>query len=204
MRTPAPPLLAVFRSQLQGEALARVLLANEPITIADLSRELGAPLATVAREVNRLKEAGIFLVVRQGRAQLVTGNNLNPAVAPLRDLVAVGFGPRYVVATEFGDLVGLAELFIFGSWAARYLGETGPVPGDVDVLIVGSVDRDDVYDAAVRLRREVNPAVMSVERWTAAPESSDPFVGEVRNRPLIRLYPPDSHRVDPGTKDEES
>jgi DNA-binding transcriptional ArsR family regulator len=90
MRTPAPPLLAVFRSQLQGEVLARVLLAHDSITIADLARELEAPLATVAREVNRLKDAGILSLARQGRAQLVTGNDLNPAVAPLRDLVGAG------------------------------------------------------------------------------------------------------------------
>ncbi|HET9656248.1 MAG TPA: winged helix-turn-helix domain-containing protein [Kineosporiaceae bacterium] len=205
MRTSAPPLLAVFRSQLQGEVLARVLLAREPITIADLSRELAAPLATVAREVNRLKEAGILSLARQGRAQLVTGNDLNPAVAPLRDLVAVAFGPRYVVTDEFAELAGLEELFIFGSWAARYAGQPGPVPGDVDVLAVGVVDRDEVYDAADRaarrLRREVNPTVVSPKRWASISELADPFVREVRNRPLVRLHPPDTPPLSP--KSEE-
>jgi predicted nucleotidyltransferase len=31
------------------------------------------------------------------------------------------------------------ELAVFGSWAARYRGERGPVPGDVDLLVVGTV-----------------------------------------------------------------
>jgi biotin operon repressor len=196
MRTAAPPLLAIFRSQVQGEVLARVLLADEPVMIAALARELGAPLATVAREVNRLKEAGILSVVRHGRAKLVTGNDRNPAVPLLRDLVAVAFGPRYVVAAEFADLTGLDALFIFGSWAARYHGEPGPVPGDVDVVVVGAVDRDEVYDAADRaarqLHREVNPTVMSVRRWAAVSKDADPFVREIRDRPLVRLYPPDT------------
>lgn len=193
MRTSAPPLLAVFRSQVQGEILARVLLIGEAVTIADLARELGSPLPTVAREVNRLGGAGILSVVRHGRAQLVTGNDANPAVAPLRDLVAVAFGPRVVVAEEFADLDGLVELSVFGSWAARYLGERGPVPGDVDVLVVGQVDRDEVYDAADRAARrlhyEVNPTVMSVQRWRIPEEAADPFVRELRGRPLVRLYP---------------
>jgi hypothetical protein len=124
----------------------------------------------------------------------VTGNDLNPAVAPLRDLVAVAFGPRYVVTDEFAALTGLEALFIFGSWAARYAGQAGPVPGDVDVLVVGAVDRDEVYDAADRaarrLHREVNPTVVSSRRWTTASESADPFVREVRDRPLVHLYPP--------------
>jgi DNA-binding transcriptional ArsR family regulator len=196
MRTSAPPLLAIFRSQVQGEVLARVLLAREAVTIADLARELGAPLPTVAREVNRLRDAGILSLSRQGRAQLVTGNEANPAVAPLRELVAVAFGPRFVVAEEFADLPGLAGLAIFGSWAARYSGERGSVPGDVDVLVVGGVDRDEVYDAADRaarrLHREVNPTVMSVQRWTMREESADPFVRALRSRPLVRLYPPDA------------
>ena len=57
MRVSAPPLMAIFRSQLQGEILAGTLLSDEPITIADLARDLNAPLPTVAREVNRLHTA---------------------------------------------------------------------------------------------------------------------------------------------------
>ncbi len=95
---------------------------------------------------------------------------------------------------EFADLAGLVELSIFGSWAARYRGKRGSVPGDVDVLVVGRLDRDDVYDAADRaarrLHREVNPTVMSVQRWRMPQESADPFVRELRGRPLVQLYPP--------------
>jgi len=186
--------MAIFRTQVQGDILARVLLADEPLAIADLARELEAPLSTVAREVNRLGDAGILRIVRQGRGSLVSGNEANPALAPLRDLVAVAFGPRFVVAEEFAGVDGLAELAVFGSWAARYRGERGSVPGDVDVLVVGTVDRTAVYDAADRaahrLHREVNPTVMSVRRWTMPAETADPFVRELRGRPLVRLYPP--------------
>lgn len=199
--------MAIFRTRVQGDILARVLLSHDPVAIADLARELPAPLPTVAREVNRLGEAGILTVVKHGRGSLVRGNDANPAVAPLRDLVAVAFGPRFVVAEEFTDLEGLVELAVFGSWAARYSGEKGPVPGDVDVLVVGAVDRTAVYDAADRaarrLQREVNPTVMSVQRWTMSEETADPFVRDLRARPLVRLYPPDaSTDMDNGTGNE--
>jgi hypothetical protein len=190
MRASAPPLIAIFRSQLQGEILARILLADQPITIADLARDLVAPLATVAREVNRLHAAGILALNRQGRAQLVTTNDGNPAVRPLRELVAVTFGPRQVVLEEFAAVPGLAELYIFGSWAARFLGEPGPVPTDVDVLVVGPADRDEVYDAADRaarrVHRDVNPTVVSHHRWA---DETDPFITQLKHRPLLRLLP---------------
>ncbi|MCE0535806.1 hypothetical protein LWF15_09805 [Kineosporia rhizophila] len=188
MRASASPLLPLLRSRLQGELLARVLLGSTPISIADLARDLAAPLPTVAREVSRLREGGLLVVDKQGRAQLVSANETNPATEPLRQLIAVTFGPRQVVPEEFGDLSGLGELYIFGSWAARYEGEWGSVPGDVDVLVVGPVDRDDVYDAAERaarrLWREVNATVVSWQRWSA---QDDPFLSEVRRRPLLKL-----------------
>ena len=184
--------MAIFRSQLQGELLARVLLSDGPVTIADLARDLGAPLATVAREVNRLHDAGILTLRREGRAQLVSPDDANPATGPLRDLVAVAFGPRQVVTEEFSGVPGLAELYIFGSWAARFLGEPGPVPADVDVLVVGPADRDEVYDAADRaarrLHREVNQTVVSETRWRDV-NDADPFIREVKSRPLLQLLP---------------
>jgi predicted nucleotidyltransferase len=187
MRTSAPPLLAVFRSQLQGELLAQVFLDSaEASTVSELARALGAPVATVAREVSRLAAAGVLLTNRRGRALLVSANETNPAVQPLRELVLIAFGPRQVITDEFGSIAGIQELLLFGSWAARYLGEQGPVPGDIDVLVVGEVDRDAIYDAAERaarrLRREVNPTTVSPARWAS---NEDPFLRNVRSRPLL-------------------
>lgn len=47
-------------------------------------------------------------------------------------------------------------------------GRGGAPPHDIDVLVVGDVDRADVYEAAEqaqeRLGREVNPVVLSLRR----------------------------------------
>jgi predicted nucleotidyltransferase len=178
--------MAVFRSHLQGELLARVFLAPQAASVSDLARGLDAPVATVHREVTRLAQAGILTTSRFGRALVVTANDDNPALAALRELVLIAFGPRQVVDEEFAALNGLTELMIFGSWAARYRGESGPVPGDVDVLVVGAVDRDEVFDAAERasrrLQREVNPTVVSPRRWA---EGDEPFLQQIRARPSV-------------------
>lgn len=192
MRTSAPPLLPLFRSRLQGDLLARVLLASDSATISDLARQLGAPVATVQREVQRLEDAGVLTTRRVGRARVVEADTTNPAFDPLRQLVAIAFGPRQVVAEEFVG-VGADLVAIFGSWAARYSGEPGPPPGDVDVLVVGRPDRDEVYDAAERaqrrLARPVNTTIVSQSRWTAAGE---PFVKELKRRPLVTVLSQES------------
>jgi len=156
--------------------------------MSDLARELDAPVSTVAREIVRLEHAGLLTTRRIGRARLVASNDDNPATGPLRDLVMIAFGPQQVITEEFSDLDGVEELLIFGSWAARYRGEAGPPPGDVDVLVVGHPDRDAVYDAAERssgrLGREVNSVVVKPEQWQ---EAVEPFLQEVQRRPTLVL-----------------
>lgn len=188
MRTSAPPLLGIFRSQLQGDLLARVLLGPGEMTISELARALGSPVTTVQREVSRLEDMGLLTTHRVGRARVVAGNETNPATGPLRDLVTVAFGPRQVIAEEFAGLAGVDKVIIFGSWAARHSGEPGSIPGDVDVLVVGDPDRDEVFDAAeraqARLGRPVNSTIVSAQRWAVADE---PFLKEVHRRPMITV-----------------
>ena len=74
--------------------------------------------------------------------------------------------------------------------AARYLGEPGPVPRDVDVLAVGTASDDDLYEAAhraeLRLEREVNISGVSPQYWEN-PDPADYFMRHVRERPLVKL-----------------
>jgi len=187
----APPLMAIFRSQVQAEILTLVMLSPGQHSISDLAAKLDAPYATVHREVERLLDVDLLKDSRVGRSRLLSPNTASPAYRPLRDLVLVAFGPREVILQEFGELSGLEGLLIYGSWAARYSGVEGPEPGDIDVLVIGNVDRDDTFEAAERaqnrLEREVNPQVVTSSRWQ---EGGTPFLNEVKQRPSIELVTP--------------
>lgn len=179
----APPLLPLFRSRLQGDLLAALLLVPDAEhTLTDLARRTGASLAAVQREVERLEGAGLLRSRRVGPARLVRADPGSPAVAPLTDLVALSFGPVQILAEEFDGVAGIDELDVFGSWAARYQGERGRPPSDVDVLAVGAPDRDAAYDAARRAEERiglpVNVTVVSPARWAAG---EDGFVRKVRS-----------------------
>jgi predicted nucleotidyltransferase len=192
MRTSAPPLLPIFRSQLQGELLAAVLLADTESSISGLAVQLGAPVATVQREVTRLERAGILTSRRIGHTRLVKPDRSSPVHEPLTELVLRSFGPAAVLARELGAVDGIQRAEVFGSWAARYRGQPGPPPGDIDVLVVGDPDRDDVYDAArraeQRLGREVNPVVVSPLRWE---NTDEPFLRGLQERPRVAILEED-------------
>jgi predicted nucleotidyltransferase len=158
-----------------------LLHPDEEFGISDLARRLDVPLSTLHREVARLDDSGLITGRTLGRNRLVRANPSHPATPSLSRLLEITFGPVVVIAEEFADL-GADEVMIFGSWAARYDGETGPPPRDIDVLVIGTVNRADLYDAAdraqARLGMPVNPVVRTPSEWTAA---SDPLVAQIRS-----------------------
>lgn len=189
MRTHPPPLLPLLRSAHQAEILVRVLLGpQEPISLTDLARSTGASVATVQREIERAEAAGVVRSERIGPTRLVRPDPASPLYRPLADLLLVAFGPASVVASELDGITGVDEAHIFGSWAARYSGEVGSAPNDVDVLVIGDPDRDEVYDAAERaerrLHRPVQVTFRSPDEWA---NHDDPFIATIRSRPLVPL-----------------
>lgn len=111
------------------------------------------------------------------------------AAVPLTQLLELSYGPHAVVETEF-DLPGVDRVLIYGSWAERYRGAPGHPPNDVDVLVVGEVDRADVYDAAdraqARLSIQVNPVIRTPQQWDG---DADALVLQVKATPTVDVTP---------------
>lgn len=87
---------------------------------------------------------------------------------------------------EREEVPGIERAFIYGSWAARYAQHGGPVPHDIDLLVIGKPDRRRLADAvdAVEgvLRREVNVRRVTPDAW-ARDEGS--FKQTVLARPIV-------------------
>ena len=186
MRSNAPGLLPILRSRHLAEMLTLILLHPETeYTLSQVAGKLGLPLTTVQREAGRLSDSGLIRERRVGRSRLVSADPASRYTRPLTELVSLAFGPRFVIGEEFADL-GAAAVAIYGSWAARYEGITGPAPNDVDVLVIGDVARRDMYEAAERseqrLELPVNPVLCSVPRWLAV---ADPLIQQIRTSPLV-------------------
>jgi predicted nucleotidyltransferase len=196
VRTP-PPLLPLLRSRLEGELLAEILLhPDREYSAGDLAARFSAGLPTVVRELDRISASGAVRSRKVGRVRLVQADPSSRATAPLTQLAALSFGPIAVIAEEFQNVPGARAVFLFGSWAARYSGEPGPPPHDVDVLVVGQPDRKSMYEAATaaeaRLGGEVNPTTRSVRAFEG---DQDAFVRELKPRPLVEVWRASDGRV---------
>jgi hypothetical protein len=140
-----------------------------------------------------LSKAGLLKVRSLGRMKLVEANQDSMYFPELRALLLKAAGPAVVLGERLRGITGIDQAYVFGSWARRYEGETGPPPADVDVMIVGNADPDAVEAACLaagrKLGLEINPIVLSGEEWR---RSRSGFLRQVRRGPLVKILPGES------------
>ena len=141
------------------------------------------------REVDRLAQAGLVRDVRRGNQRLVRADTANLVLGPWAALMSVTFGPVPVLRELLADVHGVREAWIYGSWAARYAQQPGPVPEDIDVLVLGTADPDALDEVAQtageRLGREVNIRRVRPAAWDAVDAGA--FKTTVTSRPMVSL-----------------
>ena len=199
MKVPPSSLAPILRSDTQGRILARLLTdSTKSYSMSELVEWAGSSMPTVQREVRRAEDAGIVETERVGPTRLVRANPDHPLFDALRQIVLATYGPPIVVAREFADIDGADAVLLFGSWAARYLGQPGRAPNDIDVLVIGTPDRDEVDDAAERAEQAiglpVQATVRSCAHWST---EQDSFIREIRSRPFLVVV-----TSDPGIADD--
>ena len=190
MKEGAPALLPLLRSRAQGDIIAWIMLHPEQeASLTEIAQATKTSSPTVMREVDRLAAAGLVHETRRGNQRLVRADTDNPVFEPLSALMAVTFGPVPVLRSLLESIDGVREAYIYGSWAARYDQQPGAVPGDIDVLVIGSSDLDELDEVAAtagqRLGREVSIRRVRPDAWDGAHD--DPFKATVTSRPIVHL-----------------
>lgn len=192
-RQSAPPLLPILRSQQQGEILA--LLLGDPeleLSLTEIATRLGVPHPSVYREIQRAEQAGLVTSRKIGNTRLVRANISSPYYSGLAEVLTRAFGVPAVLAEVLRGVDGITAAYIYGSWAARHEGQAGQRPvGDIDVLILGEPDRDQIYAALSTAEQRLARPVQATIRDSAWLESgSGSFHDTITSRPLVELAVP--------------
>ncbi|HEY3005714.1 MAG TPA: hypothetical protein VGJ44_25435 [Kribbellaceae bacterium] len=156
--------------------------------ISTLGPVAGAPQSNILREVNQLLRGGLLRERRAGNARLVSADTSSPYYEPLVQILGRAYGPAQVVPAELKDVAGIETAVIIGSWARRFLGEPGPPPRDVDVVVVGTPDRRSLRSSNARLEERlgmpVQITVVSSQDWA---EHDSGFLQDVWSRPYLTV-----------------
>jgi DNA-binding transcriptional ArsR family regulator len=189
-KSPAPALLPILRSQQQGEILA--LLLGNPDTefsLSEIAFRSGAPHPSVYREVQRAEQAGIVTSRKIGNTRLVRANTASPYYLGLSDVLVKAFGIPALLAEALRGIAGIEQAYVFGSWAARRAGQPGPREvADVDLLVLGTPNRDELYEALDTIEKRIGRPVQATIRdpdWLQTGSGS--FHETVTSRPMVRV-----------------
>ena len=181
--------MPILRSQQQGEILA--LLLGDPeleLSLTEIAARVGAPHPSVYREVQRAEQAGLVTSRKIGNTRLVRANTSSPYYAGLAEVLTRAFGVPAVLAEALRDVDGITAACIHGSWAARHEGQPGQRPvADIEVLVLGEPDRDQLYvalsAAEQRLARPVQATIR--DAYEVPGISSRPIIGGNRGLPEL-------------------
>ena len=184
MRTEAPLLAPIFRSDGQARLLSTILLGDDA-SLTQLADRAGLAYATAHREVGRLLDAGIFVEHQVGRTRVIGANETSPLVPPLREILLISTGAVRLLADEFSRIDGIEHAFLYGSFAARMRGVPGVAPNDIDVMVIGTPDVGTVYDVASRVEESVHRAVNPTILTRAEAEGDSGFLEHVFAGPTV-------------------
>jgi predicted nucleotidyltransferase len=153
----------------------------------ELARRLGHPSQVVGRELQRLEEAGILASESIGRARRYRVNAASPIAADVRGLVLRTIGAEALIRAALGGVAGIEEAWIFGSHARG----TERSSSDIDLLLIGPVDRAALSERLVQveqeLGRDVNTVVYTRSELADLEAAGDPFVLDVLAGPRTRI-----------------
>lgn len=185
-----PSLLPIFRSRQQAEVLA--LLLGDPqleLSLTDLASRLGVPYPSVHREIERAETAGLVVSHKIGNTRLVRANTSSPYFEGLSQVLVRAFGVPAVLADALRSVEGVERALVFGSWAARSEGLDGDRPvQDIDLLVLGAPDRDDLYEAIGEIEPRLGrPVQITIREGDWLERGSGSFHETVTGRPMVRL-----------------
>jgi predicted nucleotidyltransferase len=187
MRTKAPALLPLFRSELQLRLIALLAESDREWTARELADSLEASAASLHRELHRLLAAGLVARRSVGRTQLYRGASESPLYQPLRDLVTKSVGVESEIRRTLEEFPGIELGLIHGSWAT---GKVQPT-SDVDVLIVGDAPyrelRSQLYRLGQRLGRRIDPVVFNPAEFRERLAEGNSFIRGALERPHLVL-----------------
>lgn len=186
--TPTEPSALLF-----GEPHRRLLglLLMQPeqsFHVREIARITALDAGNAQRTLKRMASAGLVTATRVGNQLRYQADRSCPIFEELSGIVRKTSGLADVLREALLPYAEhIAVAFVFGSVAS---GKAGP-HSDVDLMVVGDVAFEDivpaVHAAHDRLRREVNPVVMSPADFARKRRAGERFVSRVLAEPSILL-----------------
>jgi predicted nucleotidyltransferase len=154
--------------------------------VRELSRMTGVPAGSLHRELKTMYDAGLLVREQVGNQVLYSADQDCPIFGELAAIFRKTTGLAYLLRDEL-DAVSdrIDSAIVFGSMASgRQISSS-----DVDVLVLGRLKLIDVVKSLApvgqTLKREINPVVMTNDKFHSLVEKNDRFAMRVIEEPKL-------------------
>jgi predicted nucleotidyltransferase/DNA-binding MarR family transcriptional regulator len=182
-KQPIDFLFSPYRRQVLALLLMRT---DERFHVRELERLTGISAGSLHRELKAMSEAGLLIREQQGNQVLYQADRSCSIFEELASIFrkTVGLGSELTTALEpIADRIDVA--FVFGSMASG----KQHAKSDLDICVLGEVELLDVVKATgsvqERLRREINPVVMSAKQFASDLANHERFAERLVAEPKI-------------------
>ncbi len=184
----APKIDKLFGSKTRVILLSKFMMnPNKSLYIRELSKDLKIPYGMLYKEEKNLVSLGILNEEKKGKITLISVNNKLPYFAELKGLITKtkGLGDR--TKTSLSGLKEIRYALIYGSFASGEESESS----DVDLLIIGNVDEEEVLKAINQVENEVSREVYYVlwseKEFLNRIKSRHHLLIDIKSKPIIML-----------------
>ena len=180
-------LISLLLPEYRRRILELLLLnPTEPLHGREIARRTDLPAGATTRELSKLAQAGLLTRTQRGNQQIYQANPDCPIFHELSSILLKTSGIAALVSeaiAPLGDEITLG--FIFGSTARNQ----ATAASDIDLMLIGPIrfERaiEHLWPAQTKLRREINPVVLTVPEFKA--RANDAFLLDILSKPKIFL-----------------
>jgi predicted nucleotidyltransferase len=189
-------IAAFLLGQTRSSVLGALLLHPESsLHVRELARLTGASPGSLHRDLRAMADLGLLLRREVGRQVHYSANVESPVFAELAGLLRKTAGLADVLRDALAPVADKVEgAFVYGSMARG----TEHAHSDVDLMIIGDVDFTNAVislaPAQEKLRREINPTVLTTTEFAAKLKERDGFIDQVWNGPKLWLIGDEQRR----------
>ena len=189
-------MFGAYRRKLLGLLLLR---PDERYHVRELARMTEISAGSLHRELKALSEAGLLIREEVGNQVLYRADQNCEIFDELASIFRKTTGLAWLLRDHLSEISDrIDSAVVFGSMASGRQNSTS----DVDVLVLGDVELINIVKAlsplCSTLRREINPVVMSVDKFAALLGEKDRFAMRVLNEPKLFIIGDMNELAKPG------
>ena len=155
--------------------------------LRELQRLLGYSAGSIRRELLRFQKDNLFNTNKVGNLLFYSINTSHPLFKELKSIVSKTVGVEGSLKKSLSSINGVKIAFVYGSFASQKEKSSS----DIDLMIIGNPNtsslNEKIAELEKRLKREINPAIYSIQEYKTKKKSKSGFIMDLLKNPKIML-----------------